>query len=280
MAGVEQAIEIARPPAPQHVDPDVERGGDRAEPIERRRTEMPALDPRDRRLANARPPSEVGLAPSAPNPDETDSATEPLVAHPRSVASGSLLPLTWPRIRPGTVRPGSRAHAGERERSPRTTNASRTPEPGRIAAPVGLTVLAYLARNRSDVLFLSLIHSRSTSRSDLSTSTQAPVHTPRTFVHARGPLVHVPINSQTTTPSGVPTNATTTSCGFRLTTAHRRRIVSGSLRTIRAASSETPAGPQSPARQPRNTHQSVGHQGDRRSYRDEQSSGPLRRSKA
>jgi hypothetical protein len=222
-----------------------------------------AFDPRDRRLTDAGPSSEVGLAPSASNADETDSASESLVAHPRSVASGSSLPINWPRIHRGTVRPGSRAHAGEPDGSPRTTDAPRRRNRAESALPHGPTVWAWISGHkpaRCSILAThpQLIHSKSPPlHSDGGTS-----HTGPRFVHARSPPVHEPINSQTTTPSGVPTNPTTTSCGFRLTTPLWRRIVSGSLRTIRVTPSETPAGPQSPARQPRNRHQSVGDQGN------------------
>ena len=92
--GVQQPVEVAGSPSPDDVDPDVERGGDGTEAIKRERAEVPALDPRNRCLADPRPKCEFGLAPSPPNPHESDRAAEPLVAHPPSVTSARL-PATY-----------------------------------------------------------------------------------------------------------------------------------------------------------------------------------------
>ena len=137
MSGIEQAIEVAGPPAAEHVDPDVQRGSDCAEAVERERPEMAAFEPGDRRLADAGAHAKVGLAPPAPNADKSDRAAEPLVAHPGSVASGSLLPITWPRIHPRTLRPGSRAHGGCRTDTP-----ARVPPPDHGSGRIGPLNLA------------------------------------------------------------------------------------------------------------------------------------------
>ena len=197
-------------------------------------------------------------------------------------------PLIRPFIHPRTTRPAPSSGSGRAaEIDGVATHASAATigqtHPLHVESarePAYQSLHGYLARNSTDVLSWSLIHSASTPGGDLSTATGPLPHTEPGFVHARTPPVHSPINTQTATSSGVPTRPTTTSCVFRLTATLRRRIVSGSLRTIRAASSETPAGPKSPARQPRNTHQSIGRQGERRSYGDEHSSGPVGRSKA
>jgi hypothetical protein len=70
-----------------------------------------------------------------------------------------------------------------------------------------------------------------------------------------------------TTCCGRSTRPTTTSCVFSLTATRRRRIVLRSLRTMRAASPGTPAGPKLSVRHPRDTHQSIGQSRRRRSYR-------------
>jgi len=95
MLGVEQAIEVAGPPAPDDVDANVQRGGDSAKPIEGKGSDVTSLQARDRRLADTRPPGKVDLAPPASDPDAANGTPEALVAHGRECDS-SLFAVAYP----------------------------------------------------------------------------------------------------------------------------------------------------------------------------------------
>jgi hypothetical protein len=68
MASVQHPIEVAAAPSRHEVDPDIQGSGDLPDGIEAERGEMPALEPRDRRLRNAGHAGQIGLAEAASDP--------------------------------------------------------------------------------------------------------------------------------------------------------------------------------------------------------------------
>ncbi len=61
---IEQPVEVATTPARDEIDPDLERCADGPQAVDGLRADLPALDPRDRRLGDARSGLEVRLAPA------------------------------------------------------------------------------------------------------------------------------------------------------------------------------------------------------------------------
>jgi hypothetical protein len=78
---VEQPIEITGPPSSDELKPNVERRSDRPQDVRRKRTEVTALNTRDRRLGHARQPREVRLSKLAPQSDRSDRPAYALVVH-------------------------------------------------------------------------------------------------------------------------------------------------------------------------------------------------------
>lgn len=95
MSGVQQPVEIARPPAGEELEADLERRTDGSERVRRNRAEMAALDPGDGRLRDPREPRQVALA-KMPSPSHrSDREPNALVVH--CVQPDDLpLPLTIP----------------------------------------------------------------------------------------------------------------------------------------------------------------------------------------
>ena len=94
MGGVQQAVEIAGPPAGEKLKADVEGGAHLTQGVERERAEVTALDPRDGRLRHPGQPREIRLPKLPPAAHGPDGAADSLVVH-----SARLTPRDqWPRI--------------------------------------------------------------------------------------------------------------------------------------------------------------------------------------
>ena len=96
--GIQEPVEIARAPARDQVDPDVEGGRDSPHDLEGESVHVPSLDPRDGRRGDACRSSKVGLAPMAANSDGANGGAQALIVHGDSVAtrtySGVIEPLS------------------------------------------------------------------------------------------------------------------------------------------------------------------------------------------
>ena len=213
-------------------------------------------------LADAGPPREIDLPPAAPDPDEADRRSEPLIAHARSVASGACLPLT-PAIRASASIPGllgplptaaDRPRTLEAERrgdgpiEPRDPTQARSPARPAMAA-AGRLATWPIPNTRS-------VANPPPTRGQPTTPRARPLHDVDTASSTQcTALAHAPTTHESQHLAVQPHDRTTTSCGLALTArpleAYRRRTLLNDERRP----SETPAappiaGPHSPERRP------------------------------
>lgn len=91
---VQQSIELATAPPQSEVQPDLQGRSDAAHRVERRAPDVPALDPRDRAVRDARPGSERGLRQSGSVTEPANDKTHGAVVHSRRMGGRSSLALT------------------------------------------------------------------------------------------------------------------------------------------------------------------------------------------